>query len=249
MSNLAPVAFHGDTVFVTSHNGEPFAPMKPIVENMGVSWQGQQAKLSANQERWGIKMILIPSESGEQQTLCMPVRKLPAFMASINPKKVRAELRERIRLYQAECDDALWNYWTKGIAVRKPLELAPFLPPPRYLSPASRRQLTSLVDAKTADVPSHHIWRARMGVWTSFNRRFAIPQYRLLPEDRLSDAIAFLSSLQIGPRGKVILNDQQALPMRPTDDIRQATSALAQLIAQAQSLLPQLQAASPEICV
>ncbi|MFQ8890664.1 MAG: phage antirepressor N-terminal domain-containing protein [Bilophila wadsworthia] len=46
--------------------------------------------------------------------LCMPVRKLPRLFASINPNKVRPELRDRIRLYQDECDDALWNYWTKG---------------------------------------------------------------------------------------------------------------------------------------
>ena len=44
----------------------------------------------------------------------MPVRKLPAYLASINPNKVRPELREKIILYQNECDDALWNYWMKG---------------------------------------------------------------------------------------------------------------------------------------
>ena len=54
--------------------------------------------------------MVTPSASGNQDTLCMPVRKLPAFFASINPNKVRPELRDRIRLYQDECDDALWNY-------------------------------------------------------------------------------------------------------------------------------------------
>lgn len=126
--------------------------------------------------------------------------------------------------------------------------LAPFLPPPRYLSPASRRRLTSLVDAKIADVPSHHVWRARMRVWISLKRRFSIPQYRLLPEERLPDAIAFLSSLEIGPHGKVVTDDQQALPMRSTDDMRQVASALTHLIAQAKTLLPLLQTATPEVC-
>ena len=70
-------------------------------------------------------MITTPSTSGEQQCTCMPVRKLPAFFASINPNKVRSELRDRIRLYQDECDDALWNYWTKGQATRKPKAALP----------------------------------------------------------------------------------------------------------------------------
>ena len=40
------------------------------------------------------------------------VRKLPAFLASINARKVRPELHDKLIRYQNECDDALWNYWT-----------------------------------------------------------------------------------------------------------------------------------------
>lgn len=118
-SCLSPVQFHDSILFVINRNNEPYTPMKPIVEGMGLNWASQTAKLNANKERWGIAMIATPSASGDQQTLCMPVRKLPAFMASINPKKVREELRERIRLYQDECDNALWDYWTKGQATRR----------------------------------------------------------------------------------------------------------------------------------
>ena len=118
MCTLSPVAFHGDTIFCVTLENQPYTPAKPIVENLGLGWASQSQKLNANKERWGVTIIVIPSESGEQQTLCIPVRKLPALLASINPKKVRAELRERIELYQAECDDALWNYWMNGRAER-----------------------------------------------------------------------------------------------------------------------------------
>lgn len=74
--------------------------------------------MRANKERWGITIIVIPSESGPQETTCMPVRKLPAFLASINPNKVKPELRPKIELYQAECDNTLWDYWIKGKAER-----------------------------------------------------------------------------------------------------------------------------------
>ena len=129
-ATLSPVQFHGSTIFVVTHKGEPYAPIKPIVEDMGLAWQTQQRKLTANKERWGITIMVTPSASGNQDTLCMPVRKLPAFFASINPNKVRPELRDRIRLYQNECDDALWNYWTKGHATRKPKTALPVVPQP-----------------------------------------------------------------------------------------------------------------------
>jgi hypothetical protein len=50
---LSPVEFHGRSLFVTEHNGEPFAPMKPIVEGMGLDWASQYRKLMANKEPLG----------------------------------------------------------------------------------------------------------------------------------------------------------------------------------------------------
>ena len=109
VSHLSSVSFHGDTIFCTTIDGQPFTPVKPIIENLGLVWGAQTVKLNSNRERWGVSIIEIPSQSGVQQTLCIPVRKLPAFLATINPKKVRADLRPKIELYQAECDEALWN--------------------------------------------------------------------------------------------------------------------------------------------
>lgn len=87
-ATLSPVQFHGSTIFVVTHKGEPYAPIKPIVEDMGLTWEAQARKLRDNRDRWGMINMIIPSASGNQDTLCMPVRKLPAFFASINPNKV-----------------------------------------------------------------------------------------------------------------------------------------------------------------
>ena len=129
-ATLSPVQFHGSTIFVVTHKGEPYAPIKPIVEDMGLTWEAQARKLRDNRDRWGMINMIIPSASGNQDTLCMPVRKLPAFFASINHNKVRPALRDRIRLYLDECDDALWNYWTKGQATRRPKAALPAVPQP-----------------------------------------------------------------------------------------------------------------------
>ncbi len=119
MCQLSPVPFHGDTIFCVDSHGEPFVPMRPIVENLGMNWGAQADKIKANRERWGVRMISTPSNGGVQEMLCLPLRKLAAWLASINPKKVRPELRAKIELYQAESDDALWNYWINGRAERK----------------------------------------------------------------------------------------------------------------------------------
>ena len=110
-TTLSAVPFHGDTIYCTTINNQPYTPMKPIVENLGLQWRSQIQKLNLNKERYGITMIVIPSAKGDQEMVCMPVRKLPAYLLTINPKKVSEKLREKIIRYQEESDDVLWNYW------------------------------------------------------------------------------------------------------------------------------------------
>ena len=119
MCKLYSVQFHGDTVYCVDYQGEPYIPVRPIVENLGVQWGAQQQKLRNDKERWRCIVIDIPSYGGIQNTLCLHLHKLHAFLATINPKKVRADLYKKILTYQNECDEALWNYWMHGHAERK----------------------------------------------------------------------------------------------------------------------------------
>ena len=235
-TGLSPISFHGDTIFCVTIENQPYTPAKPIVLNLGLDWQAQATKLRANKKRWGVAIIAIPSESGEQETTCIPVRKLPAFLASINPKKVAPELREKIELYQAECDDALWNYWMNGVAFRspQPFPLTPF-PPVKILPKSRRDQLNELVLAKLTDVPPAFGWKTRMSIWAAFNTHFGIPRYNLLPEERMPEAISFLSELQPAPDGKVKRRSSQL--SLPVGDVRQTISSLSVLIERAQSIL------------
>jgi len=119
MSDLIPVPFRNATLFLADVDGTPYTPMKPIVEGMGLAWQPQHEKLRKNKARWGITEIVIPSDGGPQQSICLPLRKLPGWLMTIYPSKVKPEIRETVIAYQNECDDALWDYWTKGHATRK----------------------------------------------------------------------------------------------------------------------------------
>lgn len=118
MADLLPVAFHGDTLYLVEHNGEPFAPVKPIAEAMGLDWKGQYEKLTT---RFQSVMGRIPTTGKDgkiYEMVCLPLRKLPGWLYSLNPAKVAPAHRAKVEAYQAECDDALWRYWTEGHASR-----------------------------------------------------------------------------------------------------------------------------------
>ena len=118
MATLLPVAFHGDTLYLVEHNGEPFTAVKPICEAMGLDWKSQFDKLT---NRFRAVIGRIPTTGADGKTysmVCMPVRKLAGWLYSLSPAKVAPACRAKVEAYQAECDDALWRYWTEGHASR-----------------------------------------------------------------------------------------------------------------------------------
>ncbi|EJY1595428.1 phage antirepressor Ant [Salmonella enterica subsp. enterica serovar Muenchen] len=109
------VPFHGTNLFLVSINNEPYVPMKPVVEGMGMVWAAQFVKLKQRFVK-GISEIEIPSAGGKQLMICLAFRKFAAWLSSIQPNKVRPEIRDKVIQYQEECDDVLYEYWTKGKA-------------------------------------------------------------------------------------------------------------------------------------
>ncbi|MGE8152578.1 phage antirepressor N-terminal domain-containing protein [Pseudomonas vancouverensis] len=123
---LMPVQFYEDTLVMIDQGNEPFVAMKPVVSNMGLVWAAQYVKIA---EKFGavVSEIETTGADGKQYgMICLPLRKLPAWLYSITPNKVKPELRDKIIRYQEECDDVLWSYWAKGTAA----SLVPVAGPP-----------------------------------------------------------------------------------------------------------------------
>ncbi|HEJ9030337.1 TPA: phage antirepressor N-terminal domain-containing protein [Serratia marcescens] len=118
--NTTSVQFHGQPIITAMVAGVAYVAMRPIVENIGIDWASQFVKLKNQGEKFGCCDITTPSKGGIQKMLCIPLRKLNGWLFSINPAKVRADIRDKLISYQEECFTVLHDYWTKGSAVRKP---------------------------------------------------------------------------------------------------------------------------------
>ncbi|EON4850658.1 phage antirepressor N-terminal domain-containing protein [Escherichia coli] len=91
--------------------------MKPIVENLGMSWGTQQQKLMKQLDKFNcIHMNMVAADGKLRKLLCLPLKKLNGWLFSINPEKVRADIRDKLIQYQEECFTVLHDYWTKGKA-------------------------------------------------------------------------------------------------------------------------------------
>lgn len=118
MSNqVQAVKFYDDTLITLEKDGEHYVAVRPIVENMGLDWGNQSVKLK--NPKFGCCDIATPTKGGTQKMLCIPVRKLNGWLFSINPEKVRSDIRHIVEQYQEECFTVLHDYWHKGVAVNE----------------------------------------------------------------------------------------------------------------------------------
>ncbi|HED2323213.1 MULTISPECIES: phage antirepressor N-terminal domain-containing protein [Enterobacteriaceae] len=200
MSNLAikqsactiNVPFHGNDLYVVNHNGEPYTPMKPIVEGMGMDWKSQHVKLTQRFAK-GMVEITIPTAGGMQKMICLALRKLAAWLNTISPNKVRREIRERVIRYQEECDDVLYEYWTKGQVTN-----------PRKTSTDER---TPLRDAINMLVGKRGIMYPE--AYSYVHQRFNVAHIDELPAEQLPVVIEYVHRLAL--EGE-FLGKQEELP-------------------------------------
>jgi hypothetical protein len=122
-ANLVVLPFHGDEIVTFQADDGPRVAMRRIVENMGLDWSSQHKKLVDQGQKFTCGDITTRDSLGRLQSMTtMPVAKLALWLATINPNKVRADLRDKVELYQAESAVALHDYWTKGVAMRGDLD-------------------------------------------------------------------------------------------------------------------------------
>lgn len=113
------IPFYDRELLLIEHNGQPYVAMKPIVDGIGLDWKTQRRKVQNRFKSVGVIMTTTGKDGKNYEMLCLPLRKIPAWLYSINLKKVAPAIRAPLQRYQEECDEVLWQYWTTGEAIAK----------------------------------------------------------------------------------------------------------------------------------
>ncbi|MBB4196413.1 hypothetical protein GGD83_000184 [Rhodoblastus sphagnicola] len=72
--------------------GVRYVAMRRIVENMGLDWSSQRVKLAEPASKFNCGDIATVGADGKaREMLAMPVEKLPLWLASINPNKIKSD--------------------------------------------------------------------------------------------------------------------------------------------------------------
>lgn len=188
------VPFHGASLYVVNHNGEPYTPMKPIVEGMGLAWQTQHRKLTERFKTCIIEMVMqLPGDTQRRSVVCMALRKLAGWLHTISPNKVRPEIRDRVIQYQEECDDVLYDYWTKGQAInpRKAVKTQP-----GKITADQQFAIKELVMSRSQALPKEKQAKAIITMWSSLKSHFG-NSYKEIDADQFNEAVSLVARLPL----------------------------------------------------
>lgn len=129
--------------------------------------------------------------------LCIPLRKLNGWLFSINPEKVRADIRDKLIQYQEECFTALHDYWNKGVAVN-----------PRKSTTEER---TSLRDAVNLLVSKRHLMYPE--AYALIHQRFQVTTLEHLTTDQIAPAVEYVHRVILEGELLERQNEQLSLPI------------------------------------
>ena len=176
MANISIVPFHGAKLITTQVNDIVYVAMKPIVEAIGLDWKSQSRKLQKTQQKYGCGHMTIPTKSGNQSMIFLPLRKLNGWLFSINPQKVRADLREKVIQYQEECFEVLYKHFMPQAAQ------------PNTITPEQQFIIREAVDRLHRNTGQPH-----QSIYRGLHRKFRISKYEQLPASQFEEALKFLT--------------------------------------------------------
>ena len=118
MEQTIQIDFRGDEVTVVVKDNIPYVALKPIAEALGLAWNSQVRNIKRSRIlSKGMLNLSIPSDGGEQEMTCLPLKYLNGWLFRIDLSRYTGERLERLEEYQAECYDVLFDYFQHGGAV------------------------------------------------------------------------------------------------------------------------------------
>ena len=172
------ISFNNQSLITVEQNGNHYVAMKPICENIGLTWEPQVLRIKRDEVlSQGMIVMIIPTNGGNQNMICLPIEYLNGWLFGIDINRCNPEIRDTLIKYKKECYQALHDYWFKGKAERT-------------INPEQQQAIQEAV------VKAHH--RTGMSyaeIYRQLKSLFKVGKYDQLKPSQFEGAINFLTTL------------------------------------------------------
>lgn len=113
MNAIVKVEFHGDTVSAVREGETVLVPVKPIVERLGMAWNGQLERIKRDEVlRSSMREIRIDTPAGARDAAALPLDVLPGFLFGMETDRIPdPEVRATALTYKRECYAVLYRHF------------------------------------------------------------------------------------------------------------------------------------------
>ncbi len=127
MNSLQVIKFKDDFLEVVTVAGDGavakidndyFVSVKKVCENLSIKSERQIQKLKSD-EAYEARLIEAQTNGGVQKVFCIPLDKLNGWLFSINPNKVKPEVKQKLIAYKKECFEVLHNHFLHKLSNRQ----------------------------------------------------------------------------------------------------------------------------------
>ncbi|EKO8689429.1 phage antirepressor Ant [Escherichia coli] len=192
--NTSYVPFNGQQILTAVAAGVTYVAMRQIVENIGIDWTGQSVKLRKMKDKFNCRDISMVAADGKlRKLLCIPLKKLNGWLFSINPEKVRADIRDKLIQYQEECFSVLHDYWTKGHVVN-PRKAKKALP--GKITTEQQEAIKQLVMSRGQSLPKEKQAKAMITMWSSLKSHFGC-SYKEISDEQFTEALSLAARVPL----------------------------------------------------
>lgn len=191
--NTSYVPFNGQQILTAVAAGVTYVAMRQIVENIGIDWTGQSVKLRKMKDKFNCRDISMVAADGKlRKLLCIPLKKLNGWLFSINPEKVRADIRDKLIQYREECFSVLHDYWTKGHVVnpRKAKGVT------GKITTEQQEAIKQLVMSRGQSLPKEKQAKAMITMWSSLKSHFGC-SYKEISEEQFTEALSLAARVPL----------------------------------------------------
>lgn len=109
-----PIAIINGTDIVTvEQDGGVYVPIRPICEALGIAYHPQYTKLQEDEFLAPTVTIIVTvaADGKDREMVCLPLRYVYGWLATINPGKVAPGAREAVSRYREECYNVLYDHF------------------------------------------------------------------------------------------------------------------------------------------
>jgi len=199
MNAITTIDFNGQSLITIEKDGIHYAAVKPIAENIGLTWDSQFRRIKRDDVLSStVRVIRIVAEDGKnREMMCLPIEYLNGWLFGIDAKRVNPEVKAPLIQYKLQCYKVLHDYWHTGQATH----------------PSIDEDLPSTVKDRNGLVKAARMAQSRLGigydeVFNLIHHRFNISRIGELTVNQVGEATEYIQRLVL---------DQIAEPYRKSD--------------------------------